>query len=428
MTESSDTREAAAAAPSDAAVPPRGRFSQMLGPLNNRDYRLFLGGASALGVGVWIHLTTIGWLALEITDSSFYVSAINVAWFIPFFLFALPSGVIADRFDRRKVLFVVHGYAVVVLLVHMVLGFSDLISYPLLLVLTLAMGAVNALELPSRQAFLASLVSPRELVNAMALNASNSGIMRFLGPLLAGVLLDRIGAGAGFTVFFMAEVFFLTMIWRIDGGRKAPPKPGAVTQKPLAELKEGLRYVRNHREALSLVSLAISTGAFGWVYIALMPVMARDVLDGGPTTLGLLSMGVGLGSVPWSLFLAFKHNITHPARWLMIAVFSWGGLLMVFAMSDWLPVSIALLAGVGLAFTSQNILARSTLLQVVEPRFHGRVFGLLSLTWGANIFGTLAMGVVASTLGPQLAVGGSGLLIICSGAVVLAYNPRLIRM
>ena len=428
MTETSRTGDAADIDAADVDASPGSRVGQMLGPLSNPDYRFFLAGASALGVGLWIHLTTIGWLALELTDSSFYVSLINVMWFVPFFLFALPSGVIADRFERRKVLIVIHTTSAAILTVHAVLGYTDLINYPMLVVLTLAMGSMVALELPARQSFLASLVSPKHLVNAMALNASNSGIMRFLGPLMAGLLLHNIGAGAGFTVFAMAEIFFLTMILRIKGGRKLPPKPGDVVQKPIAELKEGLRYVRDNKEALALVSLAISTGAFGWVYIALMPVVARDVLGGDAFTLGLLSMGVGIGSVPGSLFLAFKQNITHPARWLMVAMFSWGALITAFAVSQWLPVSIALLAGVGLAFTSQNILARSTLLLVVDPRFHGRVFGLLSLTWGANIFGTVAMGTVAALLGVQLAVAGSGVLIVVCAATVLAYNPRLLRM
>ena len=416
-----------AAAGGDAAPRP-GRLRQALGPLGYRDYALFLGGSSAESIGVWVYLTAIGWLALELTNSAFMVSLVNVAWFTPFLILALPSGVVADRFSRRKSMIVIRIWAITALAAMTVLAFAGGMTYFWLCFFTVLVGASNAMDLPVRQAFVGMLVKPNEMVNAMALNASNQGFMRLLGPLLAGFMLVHFGGGGTFAVYGIAQAVMLLCVIQMHARGDVRKEGAPPARHPLHDLKEGLGYIRHNRDVNALVALAILTGMVGWVYIGLMPVIAREVLNGDSVTLGYLSMSIGLGGLPVALTLAFYRDFRHSGRAMFIGLFVWGACVILFAFSSMLALSIALLCILGLGFTTQNIFQRSLTLEVVDREFHGRVFGVLSLTWGANIFGTLAAGTVAETLGVTAAVAGSGALILIATAGVLIYNPRLLKL
>lgn len=419
--------DAAAGQAADAvdAVAQGGGIRSFLGPLALRDYRLFLGSSAAFSVGLWVQLTTMGWLALRLTDSAFLVSVVNVFWFIPFFVLALPAGVIADRFDRRRTVMLARSASVGVLFLMSFLTFSDQITYPWLLALTLLVGASISIELPARQSYVAMLVPPAQLVNAMALFQWNNGIFRLIGPLLAGFLVARMGEGGGFGLFAIFNVVFVLvmLIMRTPGKVEQ-----AETRPPMEDLLDGLRYLRGHRDAFALVLTAILTGTMGWVYLALMPVVARDVLDGDALTLGLLGMAVGAGAMPGAIALAFYRDFPWAGRTYVAGLLLFGVCVTLFAYSQWFWVSMALLTLAGAGFGAQSILLTSTLLRVVETAYQGRVLGAMNLTWGANIIGTLAAGSVAETLGVSLAVGLSGVLIVVFTIVVVAFNPRLLRL
>ena len=152
-------------------VEPRGgiRWADYLGPIMSRDYRFYLASAFAFSFGIWLHITALGWVALELTDSAFLVTLANVFWFLPFFVLALPAGVLADRADRRLTLIVVRSIGAVIVAILAYVAFAGLLTYPLLLLLTLLIGTTVILDLPARQSYVAMLVERSELVNAMAM-------------------------------------------------------------------------------------------------------------------------------------------------------------------------------------------------------------------------------------------------------------------
>ncbi len=163
-----DSNDSPTAAGASLAPAPMTDTASVLGPLARRDFRFFIVGATGESIGVWAYLTVIGWLALELTDSAFRVTLINVMWFVPFFVLALPSGVIADRFDRRSTIMVLRSVGAVVLTALAVLTLSGDLTYFWLAAFTVVVGSVTALDLPVRNSFVAMLVTPRELVNAQA--------------------------------------------------------------------------------------------------------------------------------------------------------------------------------------------------------------------------------------------------------------------
>ena len=199
----------------------------------------------------------MGWVALELTDSSIGVTVVNVVWFTPFFLLALPAGVIADAIDRRRLVIVAQGLSALLLFAATGIALADQLTFPILLVLAASTGSLIVTELPARQAYMAMLVPREQLVNAMALLSSEGSVSRVFGPLLSGYLLDRAGAEGAFFAFAVLSLVIVvtTVAIRTPGRIATDAEP---TRRLRGELVEGLRYLAGHQDARALVLLACS--------------------------------------------------------------------------------------------------------------------------------------------------------------------------
>lgn len=418
------TEESGEAAVGVAA--PRGAVAAVRALFADRDYRYYWASSAVFAIGIWAYLTAMGWTATELTDSAFAVSMVNVIYFVPMFLFALPAGVLADVWDRRWNAILSRGLSAVAIAVMAALAFADALTYPLLAGFSFLVGLSVITELAARQAFVAQLVEPRQLVNATALTSVQGGLARVLGPFAAGWLIVRFGDGGGYMVFVVANLLFVAAFWQIDtSGTVMDGK----RSHPLGELRDAFRYLRGRRDALAVVLLSVLAGVVGWIYLALMPLMARDVLGGDAVTLGALTTAVGVGSVPGALSLSLvPEDFSSEGRILLAAMVLWGGGIVGFSLSRVFVLSLVLLAVSGLGFGLQAILVRTILLRIVESNYHGRVLGTLMLTWGANIVGTLAGGSLAELVGVAPVVGLSGGAILAITAGLVAFNPRLARL
>lgn len=391
----------------------------------DHDFRNYWFSSATFGLGIWAYITTMGWTALELTGSAFQVSVTNAVYFLPMFLFALPAGVAADAFDRRNVILVSRGASGVAVVVMAVMAATGTLTYPWLLVFSFLVGLSIIGELAARQAFVAHLVEPSDLVNATALTAVQGGVSRVLGPMAAGWLIDTVGDTGGYGLFAGTSLAFVWFFSRIR-------TPGTVERpaerRPLAEIRDGFRYLFGHRDALGIVGISILAGAVGWIHLALMPVVAKEVLEGGSVTLGLLGTAVGLGSVPGSIALSLTRDFRAEGRVYVGAMLLWGTAIVGFGYSRWLGVSVVALGLAGVGFGTQVILVRTILLRIVERNYHGRVLGTLMLTWGANVIGTLTGGSLADIVGVSHVVGFSGATIIAVTLGIVAWNPRLLRL
>lgn len=387
-----------------------------------RDFRNYWYGSAVFGVGIWAFLTAMGWTALELTDSAFAVSVTNVVYFLPMFVFALPAGVLADMWDRRWTAIIARGGCALVALALSVLAGTGALTYAWLLILSFLVGFSIIGELASRQAYIAQIVTPDRITNATALTSFQGGVARVVGPLLAGWLIDVFGDAGGYGMFAATNVIFVFFFLRIRTPGTAPSKE---RRRMRTELVDGFRYLKRHRDAATIVLMSVLTGTVGWVYLALMPVMARDVLDGDAVVLGALSMAVGLGSVPGAMLLSLRNRVSGEGRIYIASLLIWGAGIVMFGVSRSFPLSLlALLIG-GAGFGMQTILSRTLLLRIVDPAYHGRVLGLLMLTWGANIVGTLTAGSLADLLGVAMVVGTSGALVVVLTLGLVASNRRV---
>lgn len=388
------------------------------------DFRNYLYSSIAFGFGIWGYLTAQGWIALDLTGDAWRVSIVSVMYFLPMFLLALPMGVAADYWDRRKTVIAARLGAGVVVSAMTLMAATGTLTYPLLLVFAFLIGASVIADIPARQAYMAQIVPHTHIMQASALSEVQGGFSRFLGPLAAGWLIRRLGPGGGFGLFaasnFLVVWFYIRI--KVSGAVAQNEQP----RHPIQEMREAFSYLRAHKDALSVVLISIGGGVFGWVYVALMPLMAKRVLHGDAVTNGMLGMAVGLGSVPLSVTLATSRSGFKQGRAFITTTILWASGIILFSLSHSVPLALAALLLTGFGFGGQAILGRSLLLRIVEREYHGRVFGTMMLTWGANILGTLGAGALTRSLGVAPVIRVSGLAILAVLGTVVLWNRRLI--
>jgi len=393
--------------------------------LSTPDYRRYWLGSTAFALGIWAFLVSMGYSAKQLTDSPFQVSLVSVVYFTPMFLLAIPSGVLADARDRKQTVVACRVACTVLSLALSVLTATGTLGYAGLLLLSFCVGVTVVLEIAARMAFVTHIVMPDQVAGAAALGSVQGGIARVLGPLSVGVLIAGWGEWAGYAFFAVMNAFCVWVFLRI----KASGAPPGATGRPLAELVAGLRYLRGHGDALAVVLVAVLSGTVGWLYIALLPVLNHDVLDGGAVQLAALSAAIGVGSVPPSLLLALRAG-SPPYEGLMLvgATVLWGLAVVVFGLTSNVVVAFVALMLTGVGNGLQQVLQRTLLLRICEPAYHGRVMGTLVLTWGANVLGTLAGGGLAERFGVGTVVAASGALIVAVPLGVVLRRPSLLRL
>lgn len=389
------------------------------------DYRRYWLGSTVFALGIWAFIVSMGYSAKQLTDSPFQVSLVTVAYFAPMFLLALPSGVLADRYDRKQVVMVCRGASALVAVVLTGLVATDSLTYPALLVLCALIGATVVLEVAARQAFVTHVVAPDQVAGAAALGSVQGGLARVVGPLVVGGLIAAFGQSGGYAFFALANAYCVWVFMQI----KASGLPPRTAGRPLHELVEGLRYLRGHGDALTVVSVGILSGVVGWLYISLLPVVNHDTLGGGPVQLAVLSAAIGVGSVPPSILLALRAG-SPPYEGMLFygATVVWGVSVVVFGLTSSRTVALVALVLTGAGNGLQQVLLRTLLLRITEPAYHGRVMGTLMLTWGANVLGTLAGGGLAERYGVAAVIAASGGLIVAVAAGALVRRPSTLRL
>ncbi len=247
-------------------------------------FRLLMIGTLATNTAFWMYQVAVGWLALELTDSPFFVGLSGFAGGIPMLILSLPAGVLIDRFDGRRVLLIAQaGIMLVAGLFAIMVGF-DLIEPWSLLVLAAAYGSVMSFVFPSRTTIVPFLVERKDLSNAIALNSATQNSTRVIGPSVAGVLIATVGISGTFALAAALQVFALYTTYHLPSTNSGPDSKRRLS---MSSLTVGLKIVANSPFLLGLILLALAPTVLVMPYINLMPVFARDVMGLGSGGLGL---------------------------------------------------------------------------------------------------------------------------------------------
>jgi MFS family permease len=367
-----------------------------------------------------------GWLVYRLTGSALLLGTVSFAGQIPTFLLAPFAGVWVDRLDRRQVLVWTQTLSMVQSLALAALTLTGHITIPLLLVLSVMQGCVNAFDMPGRQSFMVKMVDDkRDLQNAIAINSSMVNVARLIGPSLAGMLIAVSSEG---WCFLIDGISYIAVIASLLMMRLHAPVVKRAATSMLTELQAGWTYVAEFLPIRTILMLFALISLMGMPYVVLMPIFAKKVLGGGPHTLGFLMGAMGLGALLSALSLAARRNVRGLVRIIPIAAAVFGAGLVGFGFSHWFWLSMAMvfLAGMGMM---QGMAASNTVIQtIVTEDKRGRVMSYYTMAFmGMAPFGSLLAGTMAHKFGAPMTVMVNGAVVLVGAAWFATRLPALRR-
>ena len=391
----------ASALPRAAALRLRSTFAA----LRHRNYRLFLIGQFISLCGTLMQQVALGWLVLELTNSPFAVGLVTSLGSLPILALTLYGGVVADRVDKRRFVLLLQSLMLVEALTLSVLTAFHWVTVHWIMALAAFAGLLSAFEVPTRQAMVVDLVEREDLMNAIALNSSAFNVARVIGPAIAGALIAAAGLAA---CFFANAASYLAVVAGLVAMKTEAPAAGA-RPDTLAAMKEGFRYVLDNRWPRALVVLIAGFAVFGFPFMTMAPVFARDVLHVGASGYAALISAIGVGAAAGALGLAGFGKRYRKEKLLMMASSLFGVVLALIAVAHTFSTSLALFTIAGWTMAANGILG-NTLLQIQAPdHLRGRVMGVYSfLVLGLAPFGSLQAGLVSEHLGVRYSIGLGG--------------------
>jgi MFS family permease len=393
----------------------------------SRNYRLFFAGQTVSLIGTWITRIATSWLVYRLTGSVLLLGIVGFCGQIPTLLLAPFAGVLVDRWDRHRILVITQALSLAQSVALAALTLSGTITVAHVLALQVVQGIINAFDTPARQAFVVEMVEDRaDLPNAIALNSSMVNASRIIGPSIGGIIIAAVGEGWCFALDAVSYLAVIASLLAMRLVARARPRRNTRMRE---EMAAGFRYVTGFvpvRSALLLLSLV---SIMGMPYTVLMPAISRNVLGGGPHTLGVLMTASGAGALCGALYLASRRSVLGLGRAMVVATMAFGVGLAAFSFSSTLWVSLLVLPIVG-AGMMVTMAATNTIIQtVVQEELRGRVMAFYTMAFlGTAPIGSLIAGVSADRIGPQRTILVGGVACIAAAVWFALRLPRLREM
>lgn len=397
-------------------------MSDMFRALENRNYRLWAGGALVSNIGTWMQRIAQDWLVLTVlTDHSGTAVGITTGLqFLPMLLLGPYAGVLADRYRKRLILLWaqaamgVCGLAVGLLVVT---GSAELWH---VYVAALCLGVASAVDGPARQAFVPELVGREHVSNAVSLNSASFNTARLTGPAIAGVLIEWIGTGPVFLLNAASFAAVLLSLWRIRTSELDAAVPATRGKHQVAE---GLRYVRSRPDLVLILVMGGILGAFGMNFPITNALMSTAEFGMGPGEFGLLGSIMAVGTLAGALLAARRSGPR--LRFLIGGALGLGFFTLVGSLSPSFWLYAAVLIPVGLASITFLNCCNTSIQLSVEPQFRGRVLALyLAVLQGGTALGAPLMGWIGTEFGPRWAVAVGGVVVLLTGLFSLIAVSR----
>ncbi|MEO6068754.1 MAG: MFS transporter [Gemmatimonadota bacterium] len=398
-----------------------------LGALRHRNFRLFVGGQFVSLIGTWMQTVALGWVVLELTDSPFQVGLVSTLGALPVLLFTLYGGVVADRANKHRMVLLLQTGMLIEALALAILAHTGHLTIHWIQGLALLAGLFSAFEIPARQAFVGELVGKDDLFTAVAINSTVFNGTRVIGPALAGILLAAAGAAVCFYVNAASYLAVLAglILMRLPGGQAVRRSGG---QGDLGALWEGVRFVFSRPMQRTLVLVTTSFSIFGFAFITMLPVFARDVLGTGSAGYGAMMSAVGIGAASGAIGAAIWGRSLDRERWVLPSALGFALTLVAAGFAPNLPVALVLFGLVGFAWVLMAVFT-NTILQTTSPdALRGRVMGFYSfMVVGLAPIGSFQMGWVAEHYGARVAYMLGGLLCILVAVTAWSRATRTVR-
>lgn len=394
-------------------------------------YRTYLTGSALALVGVWMQRIALGWTVWTMTGSTTWLGVLAFLDLAPVLAIGLIGGVLADRFDRRRLLLACESVALLVAITLAVLSLADVLTLPILLAAVFLNGVAIGLGQSSRLALVWSLVPARDLTAAVALNSIAFNLARFVGPAIAGPMMLKLGTGYVFVTnaaLSMAFVGALVTLGRRDRVATQTPQPDEPRrQSVLGDIWASWRYISNHRALGPLLILHVVLCTAIRPVAEMLPALSTAILGGGPEEMALLASTIGVGAVIGGLLMLVCHAMSLGlARAVMVAAAAAATSSLVLSMATSVPVALLAFVLFGMAVGASGIAIHAVIQLAVDQRMRGRVVSIDGLIYrGDPAIGALLMGAVGDLVGLQWPIGAGALTAFAALGVVLANRRAL---
>jgi MFS family permease len=387
--------------------------------LTYRDFRILWAGAFTSSIGTWMQKVAQSWLVLTLAGSSsaFYLGLDSFLGEAPILLFTLIGGVVADRRDRRHVLVASQCVQMATAFTLAALVYWDAVRIWHVLTLSVVTGIAQAFGGPAHQSLVPSLVAKEDLPNAIALNSIQFNLARVVGPLLAGATLAAFGMVACFGLNGVSFVAVIVALLSLHIKHIAPTAKTRMHE----ELKSGFSYVRSQPGVTGLIVLAFATTFLGTPLLTFLPLFAQQVFHGGVTQYTQLMAFAGAGAVTGALVVAWLGKFKHMGLTALLLQFTFGALVVVFALTRVEWINELLLFGAGASMVMCYAMF-SSLVQLIAPNeMRGRVMSIYMVAFrGGMPLGSLAAGWMATlTSAPAVLTVNGVLLSLVAGWFLL---------
>ena len=396
-----------------------------------RDFRLLWAANMVASFAMQMQMVARGWLIYDITNSPMALAWVVLSFMLPSFVFSLWGGVVADRMRKKPIMIGAQllNTAATVLLASIV--YSGDITFWHFIYFGLFNGTVLSFSMPARAAVIPEIVPKHLVVNAMALQSSTFSMSRVAGPTLAGVLIAWFGGGdntsatgVGIVFYVIAAMYLVsvaaTAMLRYTGDPTARADAGMIE-----DIAEGFRYMGRERIILGLLVMGIVPMMFGFAPSFLAPVFNKDVIDGGPETLGYLMTAMGVGSLVGALTLARLGDIGSKGKVLFRASYLWAVGVACFALSPGLAAAMLFGVMIGVFSSLVGSLNMSVVTLAIKPEIRGRVMAIMMMTHGIMPLGMFPVAAAAEFIGIDVALLASAALLALSMVAIGWWFPEL---
>lgn len=393
---------------------------------SNPAYRFYYLTVSGQWASTSMQTVTQSLLIYRLTGSGVILGSLALAQAFPLFFFSFIGGVIADRVPKKYVIFCGHITIALMAFINgtaLVTGYlskENAGSWWLLMLASAVQGTYLGMTWPSAQGMIRDIVKPHQMMNAVSLGNMGNNAFQLLGPAAAGFLVDGFGFHAVYyliSAIYCCSAFASTFLPYI--------KPNLTSARhPFRDLIDGLYYVKGDRRVFLILLFALFTSLFGMPFTQMLPMFTEDVLKVGASGLGILAGTAGLGALVGSLVFASLPSKKGGTIFLLTGM-GLGLGLMVFSLSSWWYLSLVTIIFVGLSRTGKVTLENSLTQRYSDPAYRGRALSLLAMQISFTSFGTFAVGVVAESIGVQLALGGLSAMLLIISIVMWKISPLL---
>ena len=386
----------------------------------HRNYRIFFTGQLVSLAGTWMQNIALAWLVIELSGSPLAIGALAFWRFVPFMVFGLVAGVVADRFESRKLVMATQGAAMAVSIALAIVTLTGTATLPVVYVLAALGGIALAFDAPGRQSLTFQMVGPRELPNAVALNSGLFNGSRVIGPAIAGLVIAAVGTGICFAINAVSFLAVLTALLLVREDELRP-----VEKDPSARVVDGLRrafaYAWDDPQLRRILAVVFVVSTVGFNFHVLVPLLASDTLQVGPEGFGFLSAAFGFGALVGALAAATFRGASW--RLFSIGTASFGVFALLLAPVQNAYLAGLLLVGIGVSFTLFTANANALVQLSAPDQLRGRLIGIYLFAFlGLAPIGGLFAGWLAEIGGTSLAFAVAGTVSL--GTIVLATLHR----